>query len=384
MRRFWLSSAAILIITSAASAQVFSSGNLVVYRVGDGSAALTNASTAVFLEQYTVGGTLVGSPIGLPTAGATAFTAAGNATSEGFMSLSGDGQFLVLPGYNVATGLTSVATSTGTAAPRSVGLLDLNASFTLSTLGTSAYSGGNIRSAYSTNGTDIWTSGSNQGVHYHVAGSGTTTGNLMTTPTNTRVTTVINGQLYFTSSSGAFVGFNSIGTGTPTTTGQTATNIVGLTSGTGTPSPYGVFALDNPLNPFAGIDTVYLADDRAIASGGGVQRWVFDGSSWTLSATANPGTGVRGLTASISGSTVTLYGISAEASANRLVTISDVLSPTGGTFDPGGFVTLATAPANTAYRSVAFAPVPEPGSILAVSAGALLFGRWVQRRRRKA
>lgn len=48
------------------AASTFGAGNLVVYRVGDGSAALTANATAVFLDEYTPAGVLVQS-IPMPT-----------------------------------------------------------------------------------------------------------------------------------------------------------------------------------------------------------------------------------------------------------------------------------------------------------------------------
>src|SRR5262249_17571744 len=69
--------------THSVYAASFTSGNLVVYRVGDGSAALGSGATAVFLDEYTPGGVLVQS-IALPTtiSGANRrLTASGSATS---------------------------------------------------------------------------------------------------------------------------------------------------------------------------------------------------------------------------------------------------------------------------------------------------------------
>jgi hypothetical protein len=73
---------------------------------------------------------------------------------------------------------------------------------------------------------------------------------------------------------------------------------------------------------------------------------------------------------------VHMYGITAETNGNRLVTIDDVLTATGGTF--GTFTTLVTAPAGTVFRGVAFSPVPEPDRMLllgAVGAGVVGFVR---------
>src|SRR5262245_207238 len=78
-------------------------GNLVIYRAGDGSAALNANATAVFLDEYTMGGTPVQS-IALPSSGGSALTATGNSTTEGIISRAQDGKGLLFTGYRKATG----------------------------------------------------------------------------------------------------------------------------------------------------------------------------------------------------------------------------------------------------------------------------------------
>src|SRR5689334_2053035 len=53
--------------SSLVSAASFTTGNLVVLRVGDGTGALSSASAAVFLDEFTAGGGTVQS-LPLPTA----------------------------------------------------------------------------------------------------------------------------------------------------------------------------------------------------------------------------------------------------------------------------------------------------------------------------
>lgn len=98
----------------------FQPGDVVVYRVGTGAAALSSASTAVFIDEYTPSGTLVQS-IALPTTASGSnnpLTASGTATSEGNLTLSQNGQSLLLTGYDAGTGVASIAstntTTTGT------------------------------------------------------------------------------------------------------------------------------------------------------------------------------------------------------------------------------------------------------------------------------
>lgn len=343
----------------------FIPGNLVVSLVGDGSAALTNAANPVFLSEYTTAGSLVRS-LALPTAASGAnrrFSVSGSATSEGHLSRSTDGRFLVIGGYDAAIGTASVVSTTSAANPRVVARVGFNDAIDTSTALGDAYSANNIRSVFTTDGADIWTAGtasSGGGVRYTTLGATTST-QLSTTITNIRVVNIFNGQLYVSSSTGAFQGVSAVGTGIPTTSGQTITSLAGMPS---TASSYDFH--------FANASTLYIADDRTSAAGG-LQKWTFDGSSWSLQYTLSSGTniGLRGLVGGDDGSgNALLYAISTD---NKLVSVID----TGA---GSAFSTLATAPANTAFRSVEFAPVPTPGTLALLAASGLL----AIRRRRSA
>src|SRR5947208_1278097 len=100
----------------------FTPGNLVVYRVGTGAGSLVNTGNPVFLDEYTPGGSLVQS-IALPTTTVgpnRRIIASGTATSEGLLTLSADGRYLVLTGYDAAIPTANLASSTGSALPRVV------------------------------------------------------------------------------------------------------------------------------------------------------------------------------------------------------------------------------------------------------------------------
>src|SRR5262245_10500634 len=89
-----------------AVAAPFTPGNLVVVRVGDGTGTLGTAAAPTFLLECTTTGTLV-QTIPLPTAVSGSnhiLTNAGNATSEGFLTLSSNGRYLLLGGYDAAVG----------------------------------------------------------------------------------------------------------------------------------------------------------------------------------------------------------------------------------------------------------------------------------------
>ena len=111
-------------------------------------------------------------------------------------------------------------------------------------------------------------------------------------------------------------------------------------------------ALDrDPAVP--GTDTLYVADDSG-SPNGGILKFSSDGTSWTARGSFRPAaSGVRGLTGAVTASGVTLYATTS-AGASQLVTVSD-----SAAFDAPIAATstmLQTAPANTAFRGVAFAP----------------------------
>ena len=100
-----------LLSNSGAQAARFTGGNIVVYRVGDGAAPLTNAAAAVFLDEFSPTGTPVQS-IALPTAAADGnqpLTASGQSRSEGLIARSSDGRFVTATGYAAAPGTTGPA-----------------------------------------------------------------------------------------------------------------------------------------------------------------------------------------------------------------------------------------------------------------------------------
>lgn len=337
---------AVLAVTSLAAAQI-TPGNLVVLRVGDGSTALSNAATAVFLDEYTRTGALV-QTVPLPTAnnGAQkAVTCSGTASSEGGLTQSVDGRCFVVAGYGANVGGAAVASSASSVVPRVIARIGLDETVDATTALGDAYSANNVRGATSWFGSEFWTAGTasatnNPGVRF-VAGLGATTSTqLNATVTNIRRVDFWNGQLYCTSASGTFFGLGTVGTGAPTGSSETISLLPGFPAATG-PSPYDFFFVD--------ATTVYVADDRT-TTGGGIQKWTANGSTWSLQYTLTPGVGIgcRGLTGFVDGGSTTLF---ATTTANQLVTVVDtgataVVSP------------LAVGATNTALRGVRFVRTP--------------------------
>lgn len=337
------------LLASAAMAQI-TPGNVVVMRVGDGTAALSNSSTAAFLDEYTSAGAFVQS-IALPTAASAPnlpMTLSGTATSEGFLSLSGDGQYLVCTGYATVPGsIGSVVTTTSAAVPRVIARVALNGTIDTTTSMNNVFSGGNPRGVCTEDGSQFWVNGSNTGTAYTVYG-GTTGTVIQNVTTNVRVPQVVFGQLWLTTGSGTNRGINAVGTGEPTTSGQTLAVLNGMASGTS--SPYDFW--------FADPQTVYIADDRTVANGGGIQKWTESAGTWTLAYT---------LTTAPAPSTVAFRGLSgikdqlgttlfATTTDNKLVSVVDI-GPTST------FNFLVTAATNTAFRGVRYIRVPNSATV---------------------
>jgi hypothetical protein len=324
----------------------FTAGNLVVLQVGDGSAALSNASTPTFLNQYSTTGTLINATA-LPTSGTNQLTLSGTATSEGQITRSFGGTAILVAGYDSAPGVASIASST---VARKAISIDATGAITAAG-STTLYSGNNIRGAFS-DGTTTWGSGPTSGIVNLTSNSV-----VSNTPiNNARVVNSFNGNLYFSTAQGNSTstthGIYQVVTGIPTTQTQ-------LFDTGGSSSSYAF-----SISP--GGSTVYIADDRA-ASGGGVQKWTLSGSTWSLAGTFTTGgaSGARGLVVDYSGALPVLYATTSEPSGNRIVS----------TIDSGAFGTMTdvvAAPANTAFRGITFAPVPEPATVLGAGVG--LFG----------
>ncbi|CRK55993.1 Alkaline phosphatase [Alloactinosynnema sp. L-07] len=337
----------VILSAPAATAAAFSPGDIVVARVGTGDAALTNAATPVFLDEFTPDGTLVRT-VALPTAGSGAnrrVTTSGSATSEGGLSLSQDGRYLTLGGYDADPGTASIASSTTAAVNRVVARVDVDGAVDSSTAITDAFSGNNIRGVASADGGRHWAVGANGGVRLAEHGATTTTQINTVAPTNIRTATAAGGQLFVSTGSGT-TGVYTVGTGLPTTPGHTPALVAAV------PSPYAVVALDRDPG-VSGVDTLYVADDSA-APNGGILKFSFDGVTWTARGAYRPNSsGVRGLTGTVTGSSVSLFATTS-ATLGSLVRVEDTAAfaePIAAT----GAV-LRTASANTAFRGVAFAP----------------------------
>ena len=339
-----------------AASAVQANSDVAVVRVGDGAAPLDSSATVVFVERRSGGdGSLVqdgNNPLALPTAasGANArLTLSGSGTSEGAIARSADARYLTLGGYDAAVGTMTVSSTASSTVNRVAARIDSIGNIDTSTRLNSAFSAGSVRSAVSADGAEFWLGGAGTGGCWYVTlGALGGTQIISASPTNTRVMNTFGGQLYGSSASGTFVNVFAIGSGLPTTSGQPATSLAGMpTSGS---SPY-AFVFFDRSNLVAGLDTLYVADDRSTASGGGIQKWVYDSGMgvWALSATFTGAGSVRGLAGEVSGANVVLYATTTLAPSTLVRVVDD------GSLSPSAVV-LATAATDTVFRGVALWP----------------------------
>lgn len=356
----------VLLVGSSTVWGQLADGNLVVEQVGDGSTSLSGNATTVKLLQFSPTGTpgtstsFFGST-GTPTTSPYNIVESGSATSNGFISLSADKSFVVVPGYNAPNATASIAGSASGTYGRTIGKVAFTG--VLQTNGTfNALTGNNYRSIVS-DGSSYWLTGG-VGIFYTStdASSGIGTGTSIYA-TNTRNGLIFNNTLLVSTSSTSFNGagsllgiyqvgsFNSLPTAT--VTAGTAINIIN--TGTGS-SPYAFSISPNGL-------ICYIADDRATTASGGIQKWIYSGTfststgwsggTWSLAYSLATGVsttvGARGITVDFSGANPVIYGTSTESTLNRVFKITDTGSASTAS-------TLATATTNYIFRGICFAP----------------------------
>ncbi|HEY1555105.1 MAG TPA: hypothetical protein VGF94_09770 [Kofleriaceae bacterium] len=316
---------------------------------GDGVTALSASSAALQLEErYTSDLALVpetGNPLALTCTQAGA--APMGLVQEGYMSRSVDERYVVFACYDTAAGTANVQGTASATVNRLVARVDSTLTAETSTRFTTAFDTNGIRSAATTDGNAIWAAGAgaaNTGGTWSTT-FGTTDGGTQveTAPNQNRCVEIAGGQLYGDSGSGnaGFQNVFTIGTGLPATSGQPATPLPGMpTTGAANPQSYA----------FVG-STLYVADDRTSVLGGGVQKWTFDGSSWSLITTfGGLVAGAHALAAYQDGANVVVVVVSAGNSLNEVDTYVD-----DGTTTPLPIATVL-AGVDTGYHGVALAP----------------------------
>jgi hypothetical protein len=379
---------AALAVCSRAEAGVFSAGDLAILMQGDGVSALSNTGNQVNIVDISRTGTtrqtiVIPSTVksqGSGWASDSGLIGSGSASSEGQLSLSPDGRTLMFAGYVATPGAYQVSSAGASTVQRGYGSVDVSGTYTFGgTFGNvHAYSQNNIRGAV-TDGVHVWGAGANHSPDWGgtMLGLGNTSSpgaevQLDSSYQNTRSVKIFGGDLFFSTQKGTD-GIRYF-SGLPTTSGQ----VDRLLIATGDNDSANDFAISPDPIQTAG-SYVYIADSRTSDLGGGVQRWDWNGSSYTLTRTFT-----------LPGTTSGLFGLAVDFSSHEIfaTTPTSVFAVT----DLGSaamMTSIATIPGGDtnhyAFRGISLAPVPEPSSVVLTVIGVLCgLLALVCRRRRSA
>ena len=347
-------------------------GNLVIYRVGDGTAALGTTAASVWLDEYTAGGGLVQSILLPPAGGPGGLTAVGTATTEGIISRSFDGSALIFTGYQKAVGGANPAGDTYVTTPRVVGTITAAGVPDTSTTiinDNGVTTANTIRSATGLSGapgSPLWISTSTR-VSFDGAGVGAPSGTVQIDARNSRQVNL-----------STFAGGPTLiaANGSTTVAGKVQSYGV-FPVGATAPTPLVTLPLADAVNGFAmfdlnasipGDDTLYALDTVTSK----LLKYNFDGVSWLAQGSLT--TSALNLTGYYDGTSVNLF-LTTGTTLFSEIDSSGYLAPI-----TGSLVSLTTAGANTAFRGIGMLPVPEPSSFALVGMG-LLGLRAVRRKR---
>jgi hypothetical protein len=348
---------AAFIYPAEACADPFTAGNLAVVTVTQNGAQ--GNTGAVSLREYTTGGVFTNNSVNLPSSGAgNLLTLTFNQGLEGGLSLSENGQFFSLVGYNAASGV-----SPGVANTRTVARVGIDGTVDVSTSTTSFVIPERPHSATTNDGTRFWVGGGNGSgqvgtTPFGASGTAVTTVNAA----NTRGLNVVNGQLYGSTATTIYRTDTPLPTTSSSITPLVTTGLVGAVS----------FVLLDRDSTVAGVDTLYVADTN-----NGLVKYSFDGTTWTQRGASDVGGALAGITGFVNGTSASLFvttfdGTTVESFTDTAAFNADLT---------GAFADLITAGSGIHFRGVSI--VPEPGSLLLGGAACVgLAGTALRRYRR--
>ena len=348
----------------------FTAGDILIMQIGDGGVnPLGNKGYAEYIVEVNPNTSVVQN-VGIPnlTAGSRSVES-GTAISDADLNTSGDGKLITFAGYDAALNAANVASATNI--NRVICQINNAAAITFpssysGSIATKVYSGNNIRSAVTFDGTGFWTAGNSNtttgGIYYIPSGTlnATTAAPVVkinSTLTNARIVKIFNNQLFGNASAGSFLDPFTIGTGVPTTSGQTLTVLPGLPN---TDDSYSFVMFDRDNDGV--LDVLYLADYGTGIGTGGVRKYYLNGSTWTAAGVLSGNiTGIAGyldcnnnpmiyfstIDPPNSGSPNEVYSYN-DISSNSSVISGSISTPTCSLFMPTqtGYV----------YRGIAMAP----------------------------
>ena len=334
-----------VVLTVSATAPRLEYTNLVAIRIGTGAQVLTNSGNSIALDQFTPGGTYLNT-VSIPDSGASPLVAigpniSGSSLTGNCLTRSSDQRFLVVGGYNtnLAYG-ANLKDSVPATVPRGIATINTFAQYSLKVANTdySGYSQVYWRGGVTDNGTNFWGAATGTAGTYYF-GFDAPASVIQTNFGNVRSIAIFNGNIYCVSAVSGNNGVMKLN-GMPTTFAAAIPTIL---------FPGSTSSSDLEVSPDGNL--IYVADDRTAPNGGGVQRWQFDGSTWSRSYTLTNGLldGARYVTADFSGANPVVYAVSTDTDNTRLVRINDTGATAAGT-------TFALAGANQTFRGIRFGP----------------------------
>ncbi|MCY1022816.1 hypothetical protein [Pyxidicoccus sp. MSG2] len=352
------------------------SPNLMVVRLGvGGSVAIGPTAAAVQVEEYRPTG---GAPVRtfpLPWLGRDRLTLMGSiGLNEGLLARSADGRFLTFAGYDADMG-TSPRTASASTTARVVGQLDVHGRFTIPVRINDGYNTTSIRAAITDDGSRYWLSGEGStvnttgGIRFVDGSSPTSSVQVSSTVYASSGLGFVDGALVFATSTGSYSLGYFPNNPLPTVGGAEAGGLPGFVLPTGQSATAGAFATldtNGDLVPDVAYVAAPSAGFRSTPNTLNLQKWTFDGATWTQVAGFVPrvpdSTGapamlpVDGVTAVKTPAGVRVYvtmALTASSTSNHLATFLD----DGTTLNPVPTL-LVSSPQNTLFRSVVLSPRP--------------------------
>ena len=328
--------------------QSFTQGNLVVLQTVN---TATKASSPVTLKEITpIGASGITVILPSSTTNNYPFQSAGiYGGSEGFLTTSSDGRYLMLGGYGTSATFSDITATASSAVPRVVGLVTQSGAYAQIDTSKTFFNANDIRGAIS-DGTHYWAGGASaasvDGIDFYGPGTklGLATG---TVPPKAYGLRILNGNIYYSSqkagpvNSATQLGIFQLGTGLPTSGTVTISQIIN----TGTAIPQ-----DFSFNPAMNVCYIAINLNTAV---GGIQKWTKSGSTWSLAYTLGTGAtniGAYGLVVDYSSSNPVIYATTYESAGNRVIKITDTGSGSTAT-------TLVAAITGVFNKGISFAPV---------------------------
>ncbi|MEI6594196.1 MAG: hypothetical protein WCO28_01450, partial [Bacteroidota bacterium] len=336
----------------------FNDGYLTVFK-NTSASALGTTGTAIVLEEYLPSTTSQSTPnysVAIPfasTSGSNGIVCGATTSSNGAISRSENGRYILVPGWSTNTSITG-ATAIGSANTTFTicAVRPVNGSGTINTgiTGTSNWftAANDYRGATSDDLTNYWVVGASVGIRTTTNGTSLTT--VSTTSTNVRIANIFNSQLYYSTGAGTN-GIYQVGTGKSTSASTTSTNLVSSTGAYG-------FAVSPDFL------TIYTNSATGVIS-----RWTYSGTyssgsysggSWSSASTGLSLSAATGLTVDWSGYSFTTGANGAIIYACNPTTLVKANDNGTGSMTAS---TLRTLTGNNAFKQLAFSPIKQTVSI---------------------